>query len=139
MARILAIDYGKKRSGIAVTDPLQLIASGLTTVNTNDLLHFLKDYSASEEIVVFVIGYPTQMDGKTSESEAFIKAFISQLVKAFPNIPIKRIDERFTSKMAVRTMISSGLPKKKRRDKTLLDEISATLILQTYLNQKEAK
>jgi len=133
MARILAIDYGKKRTGIAVTDNLQIIASGLTTVPTEELFIFLKEYTNNEEVELFLIGEPKQMDNTISESEALISPFIVELKKLFPTIPVKRIDERFTSKMAFQTMIESGLKKKQRQNKALVDEISATIILQSYL------
>ncbi len=136
MARILAIDFGTKRTGIAVTDELQIIASGLTTVDTKQLLQFLKDYIANETVELFLVGEPKQMDNSASESEVYILPFISKLEKAFPNIPIKRVDERFTSKMAFQTMIDSGLKKNQRKNKALIDEISATLILQSYLYSK---
>jgi len=135
MARILAIDYGKKRTGIAITDELQIIASGLTTVNTKDFFTFITDYLKKEEVERFLVGEPKQMDYSASESEALIIPFIEKLKAKFPTIPIERIDERFTSKMAFQTMIDSGFSKKKRRDKALLDEISATIILQTYLSR----
>ncbi|WP_338356848.1 Holliday junction resolvase RuvX [Yeosuana marina] len=136
MARILAIDYGSKRTGIAVTDELQIIASGLTTVATNELITFLKNYTAKEQVELFLIGEPKQMNNAPSESEALIIPFIKMLEKAFPNTKIKRVDERFTSKMAFQTMIDSGLKKSKRKNKALVDEISATLILQSYLYSK---
>ncbi|HEY5687998.1 MAG TPA: Holliday junction resolvase RuvX [Yeosuana sp.] len=136
MARILAIDYGLKRTGIAVTDELQIIASGLTTVSTNDLITFLKDYIKKEKIELFLIGEPKQMNNSPSESEAFIIPFIKKMESVFPNIPIRRVDERFTSKMAFKTMIDSGLKKNQRKNKALIDEISATLILQSYLYSK---
>ena len=133
MARILAIDFGKKRTGIAVTDELQIIASGLTSVNTTELLHFLKEYTAKEKVELFLMGQPKQMDNSDSESEVLILPFIKKLEKLFPQIPMKRIDERFTSKMAFQTMIDSGMNKKQRRNKAMVDEISATIILQSYL------
>ena len=136
MGRIIAIDYGTKRTGIAVTDELQIIASGLTTVATDELLPFLKDYCTKESIELFVIGLPKQMDNTASESEVYIKSFIADLEKLLPDIPIERVDERFTSKMAFQTMINSGLKKKQRQNKSLIDEISATLILQSYLASK---
>ncbi|MEO1031766.1 MAG: Holliday junction resolvase RuvX [Bacteroidota bacterium] len=136
MGRILAIDYGTKRTGLAVTDELQIIASGLTTVATKDLLQFLKDYVASENVEKFVVGEPKQMDNTASESEVHIQKFLEQLTKVIPHIPIERVDERFTSKMAFQTMIDSGLKKKQRQNKALIDEISATLILQSYLSKK---
>lgn len=135
MARIIALDYGKQRTGIAVTDDLQLIASGLTTVNTKDLLQFLKDYAAQEKIARIVVGEPRQRDNSPSESEAAIQVFLKKLKESFPLIPIDRQDERFTSKVAVQTMVEAGLKKKKRQNKELIDEISATLILQSYLNR----
>ncbi len=135
LGRVLALDYGKKRTGIAATDELQLIASGLTTVATPELLGFLKEYMAEEKIACIVVGEPRQMDNTPSESEALIQPFIKELSKNFPQIPIERQDERFTSKMAVQTMIEGGVKKMKRRNKALVDEISATLILQAYLNR----
>ncbi len=136
MARILAIDYGKKRVGIAITDELQLIASGLTTVPTNELFIFLKEYIKNEQVELFLVGEPKQMDNSASESEVLIIPFIKKLKGLFPKIPIERVDERFTSKMAFQTMIDSGLKKKQRQNKALIDEISATIILQTYLTRK---
>ncbi|MCF1422192.1 MULTISPECIES: Holliday junction resolvase RuvX [Mangrovimonas] len=133
MGRLLAIDYGKVRTGIAITDELQIIASGLTTVETKELLPFLKDYCEKEQVEKFIVGEPKQMNNQESESEVLIKPFLEKLQNQFPKIPIERVDERFTSKMAFQTMIDSGLSKKKRRDKSLIDEISATLILQSYL------
>lgn len=136
MGRILAIDFGKKRTGIAVTDELQIIASGLTTVATEDLIAYLKGYTKKENVELFVIGKPKQLDNTDSESEALIIPFLEKLQKSIPSIPIKRVDERFTSKMAFQTMIDSGLNKKQRRNKALIDEISATIILQSYLYSK---
>ena len=133
MPRILAIDYGKKRTGIAVTDELQIIASGLTTVNTEELFAFLKDYVSKENVALILVGEPKQMNNAASESEVLIAPFVEKLEKTFPKITIKRIDERFTSKMAFQTMIDSGLKRKQRRNKALVDEISATIILQSYL------
>ncbi|HMC00167.1 MAG TPA: Holliday junction resolvase RuvX [Flavobacteriaceae bacterium] len=136
MARVLALDYGQKKTGIAITDELQLIASGLTTVNTKDIFAFLNSYLKEEEVELFVIGKPKQLNNTDSESEVFIKPFIKKLEKEFPEIPIVRVDERFTSKMAFQTLIDSGLKKSKRQNKSLVDEISATLILQSYLSSK---
>jgi len=136
VGRILALDYGKQRTGIAVTDELQLIASGLTTVDTKELLNFLRKYVSEEKVEKFVIGEPKQMNNLPSESEELIKPFLRTLEGVFPKIPVERQDERFTSKMAFQTMIDSGLNKKQRRDKALVDEISATIILQAYLNRK---
>ena len=134
MGRVVALDYGKKRTGIAVTDELQLIASGLTTVATNDLLDFLKRYVQEEKVARFVVGEPRQMDNTPSESEALIAPFLVQLKTDFPAIPIIRHDERFTSKLAVQSMVEGKMKKKHRRNKALIDEISATIILQDYLN-----
>lgn len=134
MGRILAIDYGTNRTGLAVTDEMQIIASGLTTVDTKELLAFLKDYITSETVEKFIVGLPKQMDNTASESEVYIQKFLTQLAKVIPDIPVERVDERFTSKMAFQTMIDSGLKKKQRQNKALIDEISATLILQSYLS-----
>ncbi|OBX21386.1 MULTISPECIES: Holliday junction resolvase RuvX [Bizionia] len=136
MGRILAIDFGKVRTGIAVTDEMQIIASGLTTVDTKKLISFLMDYVKTESVELFVVGEPKQMNNQASESEALILPFLEKLQKSIPQIPITRVDERFTSKMAFQTMIDSGLSKKKRQNKALVDEISATLILQSYLSSK---
>lgn len=132
----MALDYGKVRTGIAVTDEIQLIASGLTTVATIDLIPFLKNYFAQENVEKVIVGEPKQMDGSASESEKLIKAFLAKFQQNFPNLSVERQDERFTSKLAVRTMIDGGLKKKKRQDKALVDQISATLILQSYLERK---
>ena len=132
----MALDCGTKRTGVAVTDELQIIASGLATVETKKLLPFLHTYFKTEIIECLVIGKPKQMDNSDSESEPFIQALIHSIRKEFPHLEINRVDERFTSKMAFQTMIASGLKKKKRQDKNLIDEISATLILQNYLEYK---
>lgn len=134
MGRILAIDFGIKRTGIAVTDELRLIAFGLTTVSTKELLHFLKDYTQKECVDLFIVGEPKQMDNTISESELAIKRFLKKLTTFFPQIPVKRYDERFTSKMAFQAMIDGGVKKQKRKNKALIDEISATLILQGYMD-----
>ncbi len=136
LGRVVALDYGKKRTGVAVTDPLQLIASGLTTVATHELLEFLKKYIEEEDVDCFVVGEPKQMNNTPSEAEMFIAPFLKRLRKIFPHVPIERQDERFTSKMAFQSMIDGGLKKKQRRDKSLIDEISATIILQAFLNRK---
>ncbi len=136
MGRVVALDYGRKRTGIAVTDPLQLIASGLTTMPTHELLDFLKRYLEEEDVVRFIVGEPKQMNNTPSEAEIYISPFLNRLAKTFPNVPIERQDERFTSKMAFQSMIEGGLKKKQRRNKALIDEISATIILQAYLNRK---
>ena len=139
MGRILAIDYGQKRVGLAVTDELQLIANSLTTVHSKDILSFLKEYLAKEKVECFVVGEPKQMNNQVSESVKYINPFINQLIKEFPNIPIERCDERFTSKIASQTILMSGLKKKDRQDKSLIDSISATIILQTYMETKAFK
>lgn len=131
----MALDFGEKRTGIAVTDELRLIASGLTTVPTKEVIIFLKQYLETEKVDVFVVGEPKQMNNTPSESEQYIKPFLLELSKHFPDMSVDRQDERFTSKMAFQTMLDSGLKKKKRKDKGLVDEISATLILQAYLNR----
>ena len=136
MGRILALDYGTKRTGIAVTDELQLIASGLTTVETPKLLAFLKEYFENETVEKVLIGEPKQKDGTASDVEVHISNFIKKLEKLAPEMPLVRVDERYTSKMAFQTMIDSGLKKKQRRNKALLDEISATIILQEFLYNK---
>lgn len=135
MGRIVSLDFGEKRIGIAVTDELRLIASGLTTVPNKEIITFLKQYTESENVDVFVVGEPKQMNNTPSESEQYIKPFLLELLKHFPDISVDRQDERFTSKMAFQTMLDSGLKKKKRKNKALVDEISATLILQAYLNR----
>lgn len=136
MGRILAIDYGQKRCGIAVTDELAIIANALETVSTKDLISYLSKYVSKEDVSLFVIGEPKQMNNTPSDSARYINPFIGRLRNAFPNIPIDRMDERFTSRMAFQSMIDAGLGKKARRDKALVDSISATLILQSYLETK---
>jgi len=133
MSRIIAIDYGKKRTGIAVTDPLQIIASGLKTIASQEIFPYLRDYFSKENVDVALIGEPKQMNGTPSESSEIVEQFALQFQKEFPKIKIKRVDERFTSKIASKTLINSGLKKKKRQDKSLLDTISATIMLQDYL------
>ena len=135
MKRIIALDFGTKRTGVAVTDPMQIIASGLDTVLTTDLISFLKSYMVTEPVSTIVLGEPKQMDNTPSESEAAIGSFILTLKAEFPGIEIARQDERFTSKMAVQAMIVGGMKKKKRQEKGRVDQISATLILQAYLNR----
>jgi len=136
MARIMALDYGTKRTGIAVTDELQIIASGLTTVETKTLLPFLKEYFEKEKVELVLVGEPKQKDGTHSRVEEDIQKFLGKFSETFPQLPILRRDERFTSKMAFQTMIDSGLKKKQRQNKALIDEISATIILQDYLSSK---
>jgi putative Holliday junction resolvase len=134
--RILAIDYGQKRTGIAVTDELQIIASGLTTIPSETAIDFLKDYFLKEKVAKVIIGEPRQMDNTPSESTAVIEAFVEKFKTAFPNMPVVRVDERFTSKLAFQAMIDSGLKKKQRGNKALIDEIAATIMLQDYLSRK---
>ncbi len=136
MPRILAIDYGIKRTGIAVTDELQIIASGLTTVPSETVITFLKDYFSKEDVVKVLIGEPKQMNGLASESTPIIEKFVSDFKTVFPEMKVERVDERFTSKMAFQTMIDSGLKKKQRQNKALVDEIAATILLQDYLTRK---
>lgn len=136
MGRILAIDYGQKRCGIAVTDELAIIANALDTVSTKELISYLLNYVSKEDVSLFVIGEPKQMDNTPSDSARFINPFIGRLRNIFPNIPIERIDERFTSRMAFQSMIDAGLGKKARQNKDLVDSISATIILQSYLETK---
>ncbi|MEQ3690730.1 MAG: Holliday junction resolvase RuvX [Flavobacterium sp.] len=135
MSRILSLDYGIKRTGIAVTDEMQIIASGLTTVASNELISFLKDYFSKEKVEKVIIGEPKQMNGLPSESMPIIEKFIKQFKKEFPEMLLDRVDERFTSKMAFQTMIDSGLKKKQRQNKALVDEIAATIMLQDYMSK----
>ena len=139
MGRIMAIDYGKKRVGIAVTDELQLIANGLTTVAAHEIFAFLRSYVQKEKVEAFVVGEPRQMNNQPSESLRFIIPFVNRLKKEFPDITVDFADERFTSKMAFQTMIDAGLKKKDRQNKELVDTISATIILQSYLNWKSIR
>lgn len=133
MARILAIDYGKVRTGLAVTDPLQIIASSLTTIPTSEILPFLKDYFSKEDVEQVIIGMPVNLDGSATDATPLVKAFLPVFHKEFPTLPIKEVDERFTSKIAKQSMISSGMKKKDRRKKENVDMISATIILQDYM------
>lgn len=137
MARILSIDYGKKRTGLAVTDPLQLIAGGLATVATSELYDYLQQYVAREDVERIVIGEPRQPNGQPSENLARVQQFVNRWRKAMPQIPIEYYDERFTSVLAHQAMIVGGLKKKARQDKALVDEISATIILEDYLNSRK--
>lgn len=136
MARILAIDYGKKRTGLAVTDTLQIVPGALATVDTSQLMAFLEDYVSRETVERIVIGEPKQPNGQPSENLARVKTFQGQWRKKHPEIPIEGYDERFTSVMAHRTMLDAGLHKKARQDKALVDKISATIILQDYLSSR---
>lgn len=133
MPRILAIDYGLKRTGIAVTDPLKIIATGLTTVPSNELLRFLKEYISKEEVELIIIGEPKNWDDTDTHATPLVKNITRKLKKQFPSMPIKSVDERYTSKMASQAMIDMGLKKMHRRNKALVDEIAATIILQEYL------
>ena len=133
MGRLLAIDYGKKRTGIAVSDPLQIIANGLTTVETSTLFDFLKDYFERENVEKVIIGLPKQMNNQASENMPRIQQFVEKLKKLYPAMDIQYYDERFTSKMAQQAMIAGGVKKKQRQNKALVDEISATIILQSYM------
>jgi putative holliday junction resolvase len=136
MGRIVAIDYGQKRTGIAVTDELKIIATGLTTVTTQDLMDFLKDYVLKNNVERFVVGEPKQMNNTASESAVYIEPFVKRLASAFPGIPVERMDERFTSLIATRTIREAGLKKKDRQDKALVDTVSATIILQSYMEKR---
>ncbi len=136
MGRILAIDYGQKRVGLAVTDSLQIIANPLTTVHSKDIFDYLINYLRTEQVDAFVLGYAKQMNNTDSESMRYIKPFANKLKKTFPYVKLIYIDERFTSKIAQRSLIDAGAKKKTRQKKELLDKISATVILQTYLEQK---
>ena len=136
MPRILAIDYGIKRTGIAVTDELQIIASGLTTIPSETIIPFLKDYFLKENVSTVLIGEPKQMNGLPSESTPIIEKFVTTFSSEFPQMKVIRVDERFTSKMAFQTMIDSGLSKKQRQNKGLVDEIAATILLQDFLTRK---
>ena len=136
MPRILAIDYGQKRTGIAITDEMQIIASGLTTIPSETAIAFLKDYFSKENVEKVLIGEPKQMNGQPSQSTEVIEKFVTKFKTNFPEMAIERVDERFTSKMAFQTMIDSGLKKQQRKNKALIDEISATIMLQDYLLRK---
>jgi len=136
MGRILGIDYGTKRIGLAVTDPLKMFASPMKTVSTAEFDSFIKDYLKTEEIDAFVIGYPVQMNNKPSESVNYINPFIKKLKKTFPEKDIYLVDERFTSRMALRTMIDGGVKKSDRRNKSMIDKISSSIILQSFLDNR---
>ena len=137
MARIMAIDYGRKRTGVAVTDPLQLIANGLATVPSGELVEFIQSYLAKEPVELIVVGQPKQMNNEPSENMRYVQAFVTHLKRTLPQIPIEYYDERFTSVMAHQAMLDGGLRKKKRQEKALVDEISAVIILQAYLESKK--
>lgn len=139
MGRIVAIDYGQKRVGIAVTDTLQLIANGLTTVSPDTIFSFLEAYTQKEKVDEFIVGLPKQMNNEPSESMKYITPFVTGLKKKYPNTPVLFVDERFTSKLAQQTMLDSGINKKSRQNKALIDQISATIILQSYLESRMYK
>jgi putative holliday junction resolvase len=139
MGRILSIDYGTKRIGLAVTDPLQIFASPLDTVSPKEFDSFIENYLKTEEVEAFVIGYPVQMNNQPSEAVIYINPFIKKLKKAFPEKHIHLVDERFTSQMAIRTMIDGGVKKKDRQDKSMVDKISASIILQSFLDNRSNK
>lgn len=136
MARIIAIDYGRKRVGLAVTDPMQIIANGLDTVAAKDVLDYLEKYMKTEEVELIVVGYPKQLNNEDSESMKYLKPFLGQLKKRFPDMPLEMVDERFTSKLAFQSMIDGGLKKKQRQNKAMIDKVSATIILQSYMETK---
>lgn len=137
MGRIMAIDVGQKRIGLAVTDPHGIIATGLETVGVNDIFKYLSDYAAVEKLDMFLVGMPVQMNNMPSESVKYVKPFIKKLKKTFPYITVKLADERFTSKLAMQAMIEGGLGKKARKDKALADKISAVIMLQSFLDGKK--
>ena len=139
MGRIIGIDFGTKRIGLAVTDPLQIIASPLDTVGNNEFFSYISGYMKTETVEAFVIGYPVQMNNQPSESVRFINPFIKKLKATYPSIDIHLADERFTSQMAIRTMIEGGVKKKDRQDKSIVDKISASIILQSYLEGRSFK
>ena len=134
--RIMAIDFGTRRTGIAVTDPLQIIATGLTTVETQKIMTFLKEYFLKEQVELIIVGEPKNLDDSDTHATAYVREFIKRLKKLFPAIPVTTVDERFTSKMATRSMLEMGLKKKDRRNKALVDEIAATMMLQEYLERR---
>jgi putative Holliday junction resolvase len=137
MKRIIGIDYGKKRVGVAVSDPLMIFASPLETVPTANIINYLKTYTSTEEVEKFVVGYPLNMDNKPSEAARYVDIFLKQLKKAFPNIPVVLEDERFTSVLAFQSLIDSGVKKMDRRDKAAVDKVSAAIILQTFMDRKK--
>ena len=137
MGRIMAIDYGLKRTGLAVTDPLQIIATGLTTIESSQLVPFLKDYFKKEPVELLLIGEPKNLDDSDTHATPLVRQVIVRLQREFPSIPLKAVDERYTSKMASRAMIDMGMKKKQRRNKALVDKIAATILLQEYLEKKQ--
>lgn len=139
MDRIIGIDYGRKRVGVAVTDPLGIFASALDTVHSAKIIDYLKKYASNENVVRFVVGYPVNMNGKPSEAAKDVDIFLKHLAKAFPDIPVTLEDERFTSVLAHRAMIEGGMSKKDRMNKESVDKISAAIILQSYLDRRQAR
>ena len=139
MARLLALDYGTKRVGIAITDELQIIASGLCTVRAHDCMDFLKDYISKESVSSIVLGLPKDLNNQKTDATPYVKGFAKQLRKQFPDLEVHFVDERFTSKMAFQSMIDGGVKKKERQNKALVDEVSATLILQSFMEQRNFK
>jgi RNAse H-fold protein YqgF len=139
LGRILAIDYGLKRVGVAVTDPLKIIANSLTTVETAKLMDFLSDYFLKENVECLVVGLPKQMNNQPSESMVYIEEFVAKFRTRFPNMPVNYVDERFTSKLAVQAMVQGGVKKKDRQNKALIDSVSATIILQSYLESLNSR
>jgi putative holliday junction resolvase len=135
--RIMAIDYGRKRVGLAVTDPMQMIATRLETVSSGDIWQFLDDYFRKEKVILVIVGYPVQMNNEASEAVKYINPFLKAFIRKYPDMPVQQVDERFTSKLAFQTMIDSGLKKSERRNKGLVDGVSATILLQSYLEQKK--
>ncbi|MFT4680480.1 MAG: putative Holliday junction resolvase [Granulosicoccus sp.] len=138
MGRIVSIDPGKKRTGLAVTDPLQIIATGLTTVNTGELSAFLKKYTSENEVDIFVVGYPKNLDNTDTDSTEMVNHLLGRLKRDYPAVPRVKVDERFTSKMAKQTMLAGGLKRKDRQNKETVDMISATIILQSYMDQQNS-
>jgi putative Holliday junction resolvase len=136
MARIMCIDYGKKRTGIAVTDPLQIISTGLMTIDTHELFPFLKKYFLEEEVELMVVGEPKNLDDSDTHATPLVRQFLKRLGKEFPKMPVTTVDERYTSKMAKRAMIEMGMKKKERQNKRNVDEIAATMMLQEYMERR---
>lgn len=139
MGRILAVDYGKKRVGLAVTDPLKIIGTALATIPAHEIFSYLKDYFSKEQVEKLVVGLPKQMNNQPSESMPLIEQFVAQFKKLYPEIPVQMVDERFTSKLAVQTMVMGGVKKKDRQNKAMIDTVSATIILQSYLESESYK
>ena len=138
MGKVLGIDYGAKRTGIAITDAMQIVASGLTTIATNKLYEFITDIVTKENIDIFVVGNPKNLDGSANNISGHVNCFITKLQQLFPTIPVHQIDERFTSKIAKNSILSAGIKKEKRKDKSLVDMVSATIILQDYLDSRQS-